>query len=91
MKDLHLAYSQGNMTVYPPTIKEIARYLSTQHPNKPTHQRDDKNGDEKNGDDPKSKDKNSNTGDTTGVHVQDTTTPEESTAPNRGASIGTHV
>ena len=28
-KDLHLAYSQGNITVYPTTIKAMARYLST--------------------------------------------------------------
>ena len=29
-KDLRLAYSQGNNTAYPPNIKSIARYLSTQ-------------------------------------------------------------
>ena len=28
-KNLHLAYSQGNMTAYPPNIKAIDRYLST--------------------------------------------------------------
>ena len=28
-KDLRLAYSQGNNTAYPPTIKGMARYLST--------------------------------------------------------------
>ena len=43
------------------------------------------------GDDLKSKDKDSNTGGTAGVHVEDTTTTEESIAPSRGASIGTHV
>ena len=32
-KDLCLAYSQGNMTAYPPTIKGMARYLSTLYPN----------------------------------------------------------
>ena len=38
-KDLCLAYSQGNMTTYPPIIKGKARYLSTQYPNnKSTHQ-----------------------------------------------------
>ena len=39
-KDLHLAYSQGNMTAYPTTIKGMARYLSKQYPNnKLTNQR----------------------------------------------------
>ena len=28
-KDLRMAYSQGNMTANPPTIKGMARYLST--------------------------------------------------------------
>jgi len=32
-KDLHLAYSQGNNTAYPPNIESMARYLSTQYPN----------------------------------------------------------
>ena len=40
-RHLPLAYSQGNTTAYPSTIKGMARYLSTQYPNnKPTHQRD---------------------------------------------------
>ena len=44
-KDLCLAYSQGNLTTYPPTIKGMARYLSTQYPNnKPTHQHNGKRG-----------------------------------------------
>ena len=33
-KDLRLAYSQINMTAYPPTIESMARYLSTQYLNK---------------------------------------------------------
>ena len=33
-KDLRLAYSQENMTAYPPTIEGMARYLSSQYPNK---------------------------------------------------------
>ena len=91
-KYLRLAYSQGNNTAYSPNIKSIARYLSTQYSNnKPVHQRGDKKGDKRKGDDLKSKDKDSNTGDTAGVHVEDTTSTEESTAPSRGASIGTHV
>ena len=32
-KDLHLAYSKGSMTAYPPNIKSIAKYLLTQYPN----------------------------------------------------------
>ena len=45
-KDLHLAYSQGNMTAYSPTIKAITRYLSTQYPNnKPNNQRNGEKGD----------------------------------------------
>ena len=44
-KDLHLAYSQANLTAYPSPIKGMARYLLTQYPNnKPTNQRDDKKG-----------------------------------------------
>ena len=40
-KDLHLVYSQGNNTTYPPDIKSMARYLSTQYPNnKLTNQRE---------------------------------------------------
>ena len=39
-KDLCLAYSQGNLTAYPPTIEGMTRYLSTQYPNnKPANQR----------------------------------------------------
>ena len=33
-KDLHLAYFIGNITAHPLTIKAMARYLSTQYPNK---------------------------------------------------------
>ena len=40
-KDLCLAYSQGNITAYLPTIEAIARYLATQYPNKNSaHQRE---------------------------------------------------
>ena len=45
-KDLYLAYSQGNMTAYLPTIKAMDRYMSTQYPNKNSaHQRKGKRGD----------------------------------------------
>ena len=33
-KNLQLAYSQRNITAYTPTIEAMARYLSTQYPNK---------------------------------------------------------
>ena len=93
-KDLHLAYSQENMTVYPTTIKGMARYLSTQYPNKNSaNQRNGKKGDRngKKGDDSKSKDKDNNTTGTAGTHVGDTTPSEESTAPSGGASVDAHV
>ena len=74
-KNLRLAYSQRNITAYPPNTKGMARYLSTQYfNNKPTNQRNDKKWDKNMGDDPKSKDKDANMGDTTGAHVGDTTT-----------------
>ena len=91
-KDLHLAYSQGNNTAYSTNIESAARYLSTQYPNnKPTNQRGGNKGDKRRGDDPKSEDKDSNTGDTTGAHVEDTTTNEDITAPSGGASLGAHI
>ena len=73
-KDLNLAYSQGNTTVYIPIIKGIAsRYLLTQYPNnKPAHQRNGKKGDTKKEDYRKSNDKDNNTGGTVGAHVEDT-------------------
>ena len=72
----------------------MARYLSTQYPNKNSaYQRKIKKGDRngKKGDDHKSKDKdNINTG-TVGAHVRDTTRTKYSTVSSRGASIGAHV
>ena len=86
-KDLGLAYSQGNLAAYPPIIEGIARYLLIQYPNnKSTNQRDDKMGDKKKEDNPKSEDKDNNMVDTVDAHVEDTTTTEESTLPNRGAT-----
>ena len=80
------------MTAYPPTIESMARYLSTQYPNKySANQREGKKGNRngKKGDDPKYEDKDSNTTGTAGAQVEDTPLPpEESTAPSRGASIG---
>ena len=43
------------------------------------------------GDDPKSEDKDSNTLDTVGAHVGDTTTTEEFTTPSGELSISDHV
>ena len=93
-KDLHLAYSQGNITAYPPTIKVMARYLSSQYPNKNSApQREGKKEDRnrKKGDDPKAGDKDNNTTGTAGAHDWDTTTPEDSNASSGGASKGAHV
>ena len=50
-----------------------------------------KKGDIRKGGDSKSEDKDSNTGCSTGAHVEDTTTNEDTTAPNRGACLGAHV
>ena len=70
----------------------MSRYLSTQYPNnKPAHQRGSKKGNKRKGDNSKSEDNNSNTGGTASAHVEDTATPEDSTAPNGGASIVAHV
>ena len=42
-RDLCLAYLQGDMTAYQPTIELMARYLSIQYPNKNSaHQRNGK-------------------------------------------------
>ena len=77
---------------FQPNIELMARYLSTQYPNnKPTNQCNDKKGGKNKGDNLKSEDKDSNTGDTAGAHIRDTTTNEKSTAPSGGASIGAHV
>ena len=93
-KDLRLTYFQENMTAYPSTIELMARYLSTQYPNKNfTNEHNDKKGDRsgKKGDDLKSEDKDSNTGGTSGAHVGDTISAEESTTPSGGASTDSHV
>ena len=45
----------------------------------------------KKGDDSKSEDKDSTTTGTAGAHVGEVTTPQYSTTPSKGASIGAHV
>ena len=91
-KDLRLAYSQGNSTTYPTNIKIIVRYLSTQYPNnKPANQPGGKKDDKKKGDESKSEDKDNITGNTAGAHIEDTTTTEESTIPNKSPNIGAQV
>ena len=91
-KNLFLAYSQGNNTAYPPNIKAMARYLSTKYPNnRPANQRGGKKGGKKKGNDSISEDKDSNMGGTTGTHVEDTTTTEESTPLSGAPCIGAHV
>ena len=70
----------------------MAWYLLTQYSNnKPATKRNGKKWDKNKGDNQRSEDKDSNTRDTVGAHVGDTTTTKESTAPSRGASIGAHV
>ena len=72
----------------------MARYMSMQYPNKnPGHQRNCRKGDrnKKKGDDPKYVDKDINATGTTGAHIEDITTPEDSTTPSGGSSIGAHV
>ena len=90
-KDLRLVYSQGNLTAYPPTIKGMARYLSTQYPNKkPANQPNGSKRDKKKGDTPKCNNKDSNKGGTANAHVEDTTTTEKSIAPSKGANRPSH-
>ena len=49
-KDLRLAHSQGNLTLYLPSIKGMARYLLAQYPNnKPANQGNVKKGIQKRG------------------------------------------
>ena len=81
------------MTTLPPTIELMARYLSTQYPNKnSTNQHKDKKGDRnKKGDDLKPEDKDSNFAGTTGAHVGDTTPHKESNVSSGGTSIGAYV
>ena len=89
-KDLHLAYSQGNMTAYPPNIKAMDRYLSTKYPNnKSTNQHNGKKGD-KEGDEPKSKDNDSNRM-TLQVHTLDILQQLKNQLLRRGAIISAHV
>ena len=92
-KDLYLLYSQGNKTAYLVTAKSMARYLLTQYinkiPNNPRDKRGDRNS--KKGDDSKSEDSNTTTTRTTGAHVGEVATPQDSTTPSKGASIDAHV
>ena len=92
-RDLCLLHSQGNKSAYPPTVKEMARYRSTQYPNKTIgHQHDkkeDKNGKKGNGSKPE--DKDNNTTGTADENIGEVTTPGDSTAPSNRSSIGAHV
>ena len=72
----------------------MSRYMSTHYPSKNSgHQCKGKKGDRnrKKRDDPKSKDKYNNTTATAGAYIGDVTTPEDSIAPTRGASIDFHI
>ena len=89
-----MAYSQGNKTADPLSIKAMTRYMSTKYPNKNSgHQHKGKKGDRnrEKENDPSSEDQDNNATDITGAHIVDVTTPEDSTAPSGGASIGAHV
>ena len=71
----------------------MARYLSTQYNNKVPNNPRDKKGDRnlKKGDDSKPEDNDTTTSGTVEAHVGDATTPQDSTTPSEGASIGAHV
>ena len=92
-KDLRLSYSQGNKSAYPVTAEAMTRDQSTQYNNKIINNPRDKRGDRnsKKGDDSKSEDSNTSTTRTTGAHIGEVTTPQDSTAPSKGSSIGAHV
>ena len=70
----------------------MARYLSTQYNNKSTNNPRDKKGgrNPKKSEDGKPEDSNTTTSGTAGAHIEGTT-PQDSTAPSEGASIGAHV
>ena len=70
----------------------MARYLSTQYNNKVTNNQRNKKGgrNSKKGEDSKPEDSNTTTSGTAGAHIEGTT-PQDSTAPSEGASIGVHV
>ena len=92
-KDLCHPYSQGNKSAYLVTTKAMAKYLLTQYnnkvPNNPHDERDDRKS--KKNDDMKFEDSNTTTTGTADTHVGEVTTPQDSPAPSKGASIGAHV
>ena len=92
-KDLCLLYSQGNKSAYPVSAEGMARHLSTQYTTKILHNPRNKRGDKnsKKGDNSKSEDKDSTTTGTTCAHIGEVTTPQDSTTPSDGSSIGAHV
>ena len=91
-KNLRLSYSQRNKKAYPETVESMARYLLTQYNNKSTNNPRNKKGGRnlKKSEDSKPEDSNTTTSGTTGAHIEGTT-PQDSTAPSEGASIGAHV
>ena len=92
-KDLHLSYSQENISAYPTTAKAMARYLLTQYPNKTIGRQRNKKGDRngKKGDDPRPEDKDNNTTGTVDAYIGKVITPEDSTTSSNGSSISAHV
>ena len=92
-KDLYLSYTKGKKSAYLTTAKAMARYLSTQYPNKTIGHQSDKKGDKnrKKVDDSKPENKDNNITGTAGAHIGEVTTPEDSTAPSDVSSIDAHV
>ena len=92
-KDLRLAFAQGTHSAYPEIIESMARFLSSKYniktANNHCYKVGDKNG--KKGYETKSEDKDNNNTGTTGVHVGETTTPQDSSKPSDRSSIGAHI
>ena len=70
----------------------MARYLSTQYNNKVSNNPRNKKGgrNSKKGEDSKPEDSDTTTSGTAGAHIEGTT-PQDLTAPSKGASIGAYV
>ena len=71
----------------------MARYLSLMYNIKNVNNHRNKKGDKngKKGDKPKSEGKDKNNTGTAGAHAGKITTPQDSSAPSNGSSIGAHI
>ena len=92
-KGLCLAYTQCNHSTYLETVESMAIFLASQYNiktvNNPYDKKEDKN--RKKGDETKSEDKDNSDTSTTGAHVGETITSQDSSTPSNGSSIGAHV